>query len=208
MRRHPEAGKLTDDQVVQLSARLADPLEGANRRAMLDLLLRGGADHEAVATSLLGLARSEADLDLRTRAIQGLRRTGDPRTDDLLLDLLRTEVEPRVLWEASSAANFLTQPTGRRDDYKQAYRDLVRREVPDPARGRAAQSLALLAVLDGDTSVAGDLRHLASTTSDTVLAEAARTVATQLEEGTATFPTIAAAWETYHQTLDRGRYPY
>jgi hypothetical protein len=208
LRTHEDAGGLTDRQIAQLSSRLSDPLEGESRRPTLELLLHHCADNEAVATSLLGLARSEPDLDLRTRAIQGLRQTKDSRTDELLLDLLRSEVEPRVLWEASSAANFLTQPTGRRDDYKQAYRDLVRRDVPDPARGRAAQSLALLAVLDGDVSVAGDLRHLASTTADTALAEAARTVATQLEEGTATFPTIATAWEAYHQTLDRGRYPY
>jgi hypothetical protein len=208
LRKHERTARLEEDQVANLAAILGDAARGGARQSALHLLLRMQPEHPLVADRLLALSRTEPDLDLRVQAIRGLRRTADDRADELMLELLRTEVEPRVLWDVAGAVNFLTQPTRRREEYKAAYRSLLRREVPDPARGRAAQSLALLATLDGDHSVATDLRLLASSTPDPALAEAARTVASQLEDGSASFTTIAKAWEAYHQTLDRQQYPW
>ena len=208
LRKHVMATPLREDQVTALAALLGDAARGSARRPALELLLRHQPEHSLFADTLLTLSRSEADLDLRVLALRGLRRIPDDRADELMLELLRTEVEPRVLWDVAGASNFLTQPTRRREEYKGAYRALLRREVQDPARGRAAQSLALLATLDGDHSVAEDLRFLAGTTPSPTLAEAARTVAAQLEDGSASFATIARAWETYHRTLDRKQYPW
>jgi hypothetical protein len=207
LRRYPNEIALEPDDVRSLASVMSSPGDTQVRRSAMELLGRHLAGDARLQDDLRSIARSEPDPDLRVLALRTLRSNQDDAATDLFLEVLRRDSEPAVLWEAASAANFLTQSAASTGSFKDAYRELIHRDVSDLARGRAAQSLALLATLDGDASVPADLRHLAATTSDALLAEFARTAASQLESGEASIRSLGEAWQRWHETLDRKRFP-
>ena len=207
LKRYRDELELDPDDLRQLTGVMARPGDPGVRRAALELLGRHATHDPGLQVDLRSIARNEADPGLRVQALRTLRTSQGDGATDLFLEVLRQESEPTVLWEAASAANFLTQSAASTGPFKTAYRELIHREVSDLARGRAAQSLALLATLDGDATVPGDLRHLATTTSDARLAEFARTAAAQLESGEASIRSLGEAWKRWHRTLDREQYP-